>query len=92
MLDILHIKNEKKPVYRWELDVVEKWETETIRNRIWTAKECGQPIPGCVSVEALRLELVRRGESPNGYHESADDVDMTQIIVEEDLPRRRKGR
>lgn len=27
-------------------------------------------IPGCVSVEALRMELKRRGEEPTGYHDT----------------------
>lgn len=55
-------------VYAWELDMVKDWETSQIKNRIWAAIGCGQPIPGCVSVEALRMELVRRGEEPVGYH------------------------
>ena len=55
-------------VYNWELDKVKEWETSQIKNRIWAAVSCGQPIPGCVSVDALRLELVRRGEEPVGYH------------------------
>ena len=39
-----------------------------IKNSIWAYVSCGQPIPGCVSVEALRMELERRGEEPTGYH------------------------
>lgn len=52
----------------WELEKVKDWTTDTIKNRIWRAVGCGQPIPGCVSVEALRVELIRRGEEPVGYH------------------------
>lgn len=55
-------------VYDWELKKVEDWSTNTIRNYIWLAESCNQPIPGCVSVEALRVELKRRGEEPVGYH------------------------
>lgn len=55
-------------VYQWELDKVKDWTIEQIKNRIWLAVDNGQPIPGCVSVEALRMELVRRGEEPKGYH------------------------
>lgn len=52
----------------WEMDRIENWETNTIKNWIWLAVECGQPVPGCISVEALRMELCRRGEEPKGYH------------------------
>lgn len=55
-------------VYEWELNKIEDWTTEEIKNRIWAAVDGGQPIPGCVSVEALRMELMRRGEDPAGYH------------------------
>lgn len=55
-------------VYGWELDKIKDWTTEEIKNRIWMAVECDQPIPGCVSVAALRMELRRRGEEPVGYH------------------------
>lgn len=55
-------------VYGWELEKVKDWTVREIKNRIHLAVDCGQPIPGCVSVEALRAELVRRGEEPTGYH------------------------
>lgn len=55
-------------VYNWELDKVKEWETSQIKNRICDAVLFGQSVPGCVSVEALRFELVRRGEKPVGYH------------------------
>ena len=55
-------------VQAWELEKVRDWTTEEIKNHIWAAADCGQPIPGCVSVEALRLALVERGEGPVGYH------------------------
>lgn len=54
-------------VCEWELNKIKDWTTEEIKNRIWAA-DGGQPIPGCVSVEALRMELVCRGEDPAGYH------------------------
>lgn len=52
----------------WEMDMIKTWSTDTIRNWIWLAMECGQPVPGYVSVEALRMELYLRGEEPKGYH------------------------
>lgn len=55
-------------VYSWELEKVKDWTTNEIKNRIWAAVSCNQPVPGCVSVEALRCELSRRGEEPKGYH------------------------
>lgn len=54
---------------QWEMEKIAKWTTSEIKNRIWSAAN-GQPIPGSVSVEALRLELIRRGEEPRGYHNS----------------------
>lgn len=54
--------------HQWEMEKIRDWTTNEIKNRIWKAVDCGQPIPGCVSVEALRVELVRRGEEPKGYH------------------------
>lgn len=55
-------------IERWEMEKIKDWSTNTIKNYIWMAVNCGQPIPGCVSVEALRMELERRGEEPKGYH------------------------
>lgn len=55
-------------VYQWELEKIKDWTVNEIRNRIWMAVSTRQPVPGCVSVEALRAELIRRGEGPSGYH------------------------
>lgn len=55
-------------VHNWELDIVKDWTIEEIKNRIWMAVDLGQPIPRCVTVEALRQELINRGEKPIGYH------------------------
>ena len=74
--------SKKKIVYLWELNVVKDWTVNEIRNRIWMAKELGQSIPGCVSVEALRIELLRRKEEPCGFHENLKDVDISMIEVE----------
>ncbi len=57
-------------VEEWELDKIKDWSTSTIKNFIWLAVDCGQPVPGCVSVEALRMALTRRGEEPKGYHDT----------------------
>lgn len=54
--------------HEWELEKVKDWTTNQIKNRILAAVSCGQPIPGCVSVEALRAELINRGEEPVEYH------------------------
>lgn len=54
--------------HEWELKKVKDWTTEEIKNRIWMAVSCYQPVPGQVSIEALRMELKRRGEKPVGYH------------------------
>ncbi len=54
----------------WELDMVENWTSSEIKNRIWSFVAGGQPIPGSVSVTALRLELLNRGEVPVGYHDT----------------------
>ena len=32
------------------------------------AVSVGQPVPGCISVEALRQELVSREKEPKGYY------------------------
>lgn len=50
-------------VHEWELKKIKDWATEEIKNRIWMSVDCDQPIPGCVFVEALRMELKRRGEN-----------------------------
>ncbi len=55
-------------VYQWELDKIKEWSTETIKNHIWSAVSVGQPVPGCISVEALRQELVSREKEPKGYY------------------------
>lgn len=52
--------SKKVVVYQWELDITRKWSIEELKNRIWMNKECGQSIPGCVSREALRIELTLR--------------------------------
>ena len=57
-------------VYQWELEKIKDWTTNEIKNHIWAAVDCGQPVPGCVSVAALREELANRGEDPVGYHKS----------------------
>ena len=55
-------------IAQWEMEKIKNWSTNTIKNYIWMAVDCEQPIPGCVSIEALRMELKRRDEEPKGYH------------------------
>ncbi|MDD3417505.1 MAG: hypothetical protein PHY47_26530 [Lachnospiraceae bacterium] len=81
----------KKDVYQWELNFIKDWSLNDLRNRIWMATQCGQPIPGCVSAEALRMELYIRGETPNGYHENPEDVDINNIEIVTENPRARKS-
>lgn len=50
--------------------MIKDWTTEELKNRIWMAVECNQSVPGCVSVEAMRQELMNRGEDPVGYHDT----------------------
>ena len=54
-------------VYQWESEKAKDLSTCTIKNYIWMAAN-GQPIPGCISIESLRMELERRGEEPKGHH------------------------
>ncbi len=55
-------------IHEWEFEHIKDWTVNEIKNHIWAAVDCGQPVPGYVSVEALRAELVRRGEEPVGHH------------------------
>lgn len=56
-------------VHEWELEKARKWTTTELKNWIWLAAS-GYPIPGCISVEALRKVLIERGEDGKGYHNS----------------------
>lgn len=62
------VLGERPVAEKWELDVVGSWSTSEIKNRIWSNVSTSQPIPGCISLLALRLELMNRGEDPHGYH------------------------
>ena len=53
---------------RWELDKARKHDNKTLKNWIWAAVSAGQPVPGCMSVDALRSVLIERGEDGKGYH------------------------
>jgi hypothetical protein len=46
-------------VHKWEMDKIKDWTTVEIKNRIWAEVGCNHPVLGCVSVEALRMELKR---------------------------------
>ena len=54
-------------VYNWELMKAREKSTAWLKNWIWLAST-GQPIPGCLSVESLRVVLIERGEDGKGYH------------------------
>ena len=51
----------------YDIEKARKETTNTLKNWIWGYKN-GQPIPGCIPVEALRYVLIERGENGNGYH------------------------
>lgn len=55
-------------VQEWELEKTKDMTINEIKNQIWSYVSNGQPIPGCICVEALRIELIRRKEKPIGYH------------------------
>ncbi len=55
-------------VYQWMIDEARKQDTNRLRNWIWMAIHCGQPIPGSLNVESLRFVLRERGEDGSGYH------------------------
>ena len=53
-------------VYEWELEKAREKTTNWLKNYIWMAVN-GQPIPGCLSIESLRMVLRERGEDGKGY-------------------------
>lgn len=55
-------------VYDWELKKARKEGNGRLKDWIWLAVSCGQPIPGCISVEACRAVLRERGDDDRGYH------------------------
>ena len=57
-------------VYTWELEEARKHSTSTLKNWIWMAVNCGQPVPGSLSVESLRVVLKERGEDGYGFHDT----------------------
>lgn len=56
-------------VQQWELNKLENWSTNKIRNAMWL-DSIGHPIEGCISRNALKEALIIRGEDPTGYHET----------------------
>lgn len=55
-------------IEKWMIEKAREQSTNTLKNWIWAAISCGQPIPGCMSVESLRAVLIERGEEGKGYH------------------------
>ena len=55
-------------VEQWELEKSRKWSNVQLKDRIWLAVGAGQPIPGCISIDACRMILRERGEDGTGYH------------------------
>ena len=54
-------------VDNWMIEKAKAQSTNTLKNWIWEAAN-GQPIPGCIEVEACREALRERGEDGRGYH------------------------
>lgn len=52
----------------WEIEAARKYSSVELKNMIWSEVSCGCPVPGCMSVEALRFVLRERGESGRGFH------------------------
>ncbi|MGO5336760.1 hypothetical protein ACTQZS_08110 [Bilifractor sp. LCP19S3_H10] len=57
-------------IARWEIEKARKLTTNQIKNFIWGEITCGTPVPGCISVDALRYVLRERGEDDCGYHDT----------------------
>ena len=55
-------------VKHWEREKARQQDTNTLKNWIWAAVSTGQPIPGCISIDACRMVLKSRGEDGRGYH------------------------
>lgn len=54
---------------QWMIEKARKMTNDELKNWIWMAKN-GQPVPGCLDIEALRIVLIERGEDGSGYHNS----------------------
>ncbi len=55
-------------IHNWELEKARRYTNGELKNMIWLYVDCGQPIPGCMSVESLSAILIERGEDGRGYH------------------------
>jgi len=55
-------------VEKWEVEKARDKDTNTLKNWIWLAVSANQPVPGNISVEALRHVLRERGEVGCGFH------------------------
>ena len=54
----------------WMLEKASKETTTTLKDWIWEAVQLGQPVPGNLSVDSLRMVLIKRGHSGRGYHDT----------------------
>ena len=54
----------------YDIDKALKLSPNEIKNYIWGRVNCGQPIPGCLSLACLRDALRRMGHKPFGYHDT----------------------
>lgn len=51
----------------WMIEKARKMTTTSLKDWIWMAVN-GETIPGCLTVESLRMVLIERGEDGKGYH------------------------
>jgi len=56
--------------YKWQVEKAREATTNELKNWIWSAVTAGNPIPGCLTVDACRVVLVERGEDGRGYHDT----------------------
>jgi len=63
-----YVIDDEDQVQEWELEAAREFDSKALKNWIWLAVSAGQPIPCCLSVEALREVLIERGEDGRGYH------------------------
>jgi len=56
------------PADNWMIEKARQETSNTLKNWIWASVNNGQPIPGCILIDACRAVLIERGESGRGWH------------------------
>lgn len=65
-------------IQQWELEKARLYSNTELKNMIWLAVDCGQPVPGCMSLESLSTVLKERGEDGKGFHNT--EVPVKRIV------------